>query len=221
MDVQTWAMSPATFGSLSLPFDGGPFAPPRRWSLRTLLASPVGALDGASVFGRRTTRTDSPAVTRQHDDFDQFFVENYGPLVRSLTFITGDATLAEDAVQDAFQRAFVRWNRIRRYDAPVTWVRRVAINRSRDLLRSEKRRRRNEERAAVDEVVHDEAADDDLARLFADLPERQRTAMALYYLDGLSVEQVAATMGISTGAVKYHMNQGREKLRPLLERDRS
>ncbi len=213
MGVQTWA--------IPLPFDGVLPAPPPRGRLAALLASPVGALDGASVFGRRTTRTDSSAVTRQHDDFDHFFIEHYGPLVRSLTFITGDAALAEDAVQDAFQRAYVRWNRIRRYDAPVTWVRRVAINRSRDMLRSEKRRRRNEERAATDEVVHDETPDDDLARLFSGLPERQRTAMALYYLDGLSVEQVANTMGISTGAVKYHMNQGREKLRPLLERDRS
>ncbi|MFQ5556738.1 MAG: sigma-70 family RNA polymerase sigma factor [Acidimicrobiales bacterium] len=156
---------------------------------------------------------------RHESEFETFFVANYGSLVRTLTVITGDAEMAADAVQEAFQRAYVRWGRIRRYDAPAAWVRRVAINRSRDLARSEQRRRRNEERAARPDVVEPVEPDHAIPELLAVLPHRQRTAMALYYLDGLSVEQVAATMDISDGAVKYHLNQGREKLRPLLERD--
>ncbi len=150
-------------------------------------------------------------------EFEAFFVESYGGLHRTLTVIIGDAELAADALQDAYQRAYVRWKKIRRYDAPAAWVRHVAINRSRDLIRSNDRRLRNEERAAAPDVVVDQHRDDSLLGLLRPLPERQRTAMALHYLEDLSVEQVADEMGISSGAVKYHLNQGREKIRPILE----
>jgi len=152
-------------------------------------------------------------------EFEEFFVSTYGGLLRTLTAVTGNAEMAADALQDAYQRAFVRWSKISRYDAPAAWVRRVAINRSRDLARSDSRRRANEERAADPELVVDEEVDVDneLLSLLRPLPERQRTAMALFYLDALSIDQVAEAMNISTGAVKYHLNQGREKLRPLLE----
>ena len=46
------------------------------------------------------------------------------------------ATVAEDAVQDAFERAFVHWRRIARYDDPAGWIRHVALNRLRDHLPS-------------------------------------------------------------------------------------
>jgi len=154
---------------------------------------------------------------RTSNDFDQFFMAHHASLVRSLTAITGDSELAADAVQDAFQRAYLRWGRISRYDNPVTWVRRVAINRSRDLIRSDQRRRRNEGRAAPDEAVTDPESESHLIPLLRRLPERQRVAMVLYYLEGLSVEQVADQMSLSQGAVKYHLHEGRERLRPLLE----
>ena len=53
---------------------------------------------------------------RRRDDFDEFFLTHHGPLVRTLTVITGDAELAADAVQEAFQRAYVRWRKVGRYD---------------------------------------------------------------------------------------------------------
>ncbi|MDG2026641.1 MAG: hypothetical protein P8J50_05995 [Acidimicrobiales bacterium] len=39
------------------------------------------------------------------DDFDEFFLANHAALVRTMTVIIGDAALAEDVVQEAFQRA--------------------------------------------------------------------------------------------------------------------
>ena len=73
------------------------------------------------------------------DEFDAFFDKYYPAMVRSLTMISGDGELAADAVQDAFIRAYARWDRIRRYDRPDAWVRRVAINRSRDHFRAARR----------------------------------------------------------------------------------
>ena len=173
----------------------------------------------------RFSRPSTPkvgAVTRRSridDDFEAFFVTSYPGLLRSLTAITGNGEMAADALQDAYQRAYARCGRISRYDAPAAWVRRVAINRARDLARSEERRRRNEERASVDRPASVDAEPDldDIPALLQTLPHRQRVAMALYYVEGLSVEQTADAMKLTSGAVKYHLNKGREKLRPLLE----
>jgi len=178
------------------------------------LTSPVGWV--FSTPSLAPTHTITRRMSKPND-FDQFFMDHHASLVRSLTAITGDSELAADSVQDAFQRAYLRWGRISRYDNPVTWVRRVAINRSRDLIRSDQRRRRNENRAAPDEAVVDPESESHLIPLLRRLPERQRIAMVLYYMEGLSVEQVADQMSLSQGAVKYHLHEGRERLRPLLE----
>lgn len=152
----------------------------------------------------------------RRDEFDEFFLANHAALVRTMTVITGDAALAEDVVQDAFQRAYVRWRRVRRYDQPIAWVRRVAVNRSRDVIRSEQRRRGREERVAPREAVTDPVADLDLPGVLRELSHQQRVAMTLHYLDDLSVAQVADAMNLSSGAVKYHLHEGRKNVAALL-----
>ncbi len=149
--------------------------------------------------------------------FDQVFLESYPRLVRSLTLVCrGDAEAAADCVADAFERAFVRWRRVSRLDDPVGWIRRVAINRATDGGRRLRRRDRAIERLAsttptsVDPV---EPADRSLADAVAALSPQQRAVVALFYVDDLSVADVAATMELSEGAVKYHLHQARERLR--------
>jgi RNA polymerase sigma-70 factor (ECF subfamily) len=154
------------------------------------------------------------------DDFDAFFDKYYPGMIRSLTLICGDEELAADAVQDAFIRAYARWDRIRRYDRPDAWVRRVAINRSRDHFRAARRRRSYESRAAVGESVDSaERHSDDrdqLRQALEELPRQQRTAVTLYYLEGLDVASVAQSMNISPGAVKFHLSRGRDRLAPIV-----
>jgi len=157
-------------------------------------------------------------MTRSQD-FDTFFTTHYGPMVRTLTLIGGDREAAADSVQDAFVRAHARWRRVSRYDAPAAWVRKVAINRLRDMKRSETRRQRREDRVAgapssspSDPVT----LDADLLSTVGSLPEQQKTAIALHYLEDLSVDEVAHIMGLSSGAVKYHLHEGRKKLEPQL-----
>jgi RNA polymerase sigma-70 factor, ECF subfamily len=149
--------------------------------------------------------------------FDALFRSHYGPLVRSLTLAAGDRELAADCVADAFERCYVRWRRIQRYDDPAGWVRRVAVNRLRDHARRAGRGVRAVDRLAAE---HAPAAPPDqlveLADLLAGLPTQQRVAVALRYVGGLAVAEVADAMGISEGAVKYHLHAGRERLRPLL-----
>ncbi len=152
-------------------------------------------------------------------DFDTFFTTHYGPMVRTLTLIGGDREAAADCVQDAFVRAHARWRRVSRYDAPAAWVRKVAVNRLRDVKRSDARRRRREDRvadAAPGAAAQPARLDDDLMAAVGSLPERQRIAVALHYLEDLSIGEIAQVMAISSGAVKYHLHEGRAKLEPLL-----
>lgn len=155
----------------------------------------------------------------RRDEFDEFFLAHHPALVRTMTVLTGDPHLAADVVQEAFQRAFVRWRRVRRYDQPAAWVRRVAINYSRDVIRSEQRRRGREQRVAPDEAVSDTLPDLDFVSLMDLLPDQQRVAMTLHYLEGLAVTQVADAMQLSAGAVKYHLHEGRKRIAPFLHED--
>jgi RNA polymerase sigma-70 factor (ECF subfamily) len=156
-----------------------------------------------------------PLVER---DFDAFFRQHHAPLVRALTAACGSREEAADAVQEAFTRAHQRWAKISRYDDPAAWVRRVAINRTRDAFRRAERGRR-----ATARLVHDADAvlppepPSGAVDAIAALPRQQRVAMALYYVHDLSVAEVAAAMELSEGAVKYHLNQGRASVRARLE----
>jgi RNA polymerase sigma-70 factor (ECF subfamily) len=108
---------------------------------------------------------------------------------------------------------------VQRYDDPVGWIRRVAINK----LRDESRRQGRKDKAV--QRLQGEIRDDgvewsdgaDASALLAGLPRQQRLAIALFYVEGLSVAEVASALEISDGAVRFHLHQGRARLRGLVE----
>ena len=153
--------------------------------------------------------------------FDDLFRAHYDRLVRSLTVASGDREQAADAVQEAFVKAHVRWRRIGRYDDPIGWVRRVAINQLRDDHRRTSRKRRALARLAACTPESEQPSEpDELGRLLARLPRQQRVATALYYVDGLSVAEIAATLGLAEGTVKSHLSDARQRLRAALDDER-
>ena len=164
------------------------------------------------------------SVTFPDRDFEHLFHSQYNQLVRSLTAITGNREMAQDCVQDAFIKLGARWHKIRRYDKPAAWVRRVAITRSREIVRANERRLRRERRAAsavTSSTIEDSQLIDEsltLVQLFNQLPARQRTTAALFYLGDLSIADIADTLGISRGTVRFHLSQARASLRTALER---
>jgi RNA polymerase sigma-70 factor (ECF subfamily) len=151
-------------------------------------------------------------------EFDDLFVRHFPGLVRALTVVSGNREVAADCVQEAFVRAHLRWDRVSRLDQPVAWIRRVALNLARDLHRRQVRgdRAHLQLMADLDDEIEPPEPPTDLAALLAELPLRQREALALHYVEGLSVAEVGDAMGITEGAVKFHLHQGRERLRPIL-----
>jgi len=158
------------------------------------------------------------------ENIETLFRLHYGRLVRALTLVCGDREQAADAVQEAFVKAHLRWRRLQHYDDPVGWIRRVAVNGLRDHHRRNTRKSASMDRlTSLSTTVAEEAAPDDpmsdegIMQLLSGLPKQQRLSLALFYVDGLSVAETAATLGISEGAVKFHLHQGREKLRGQLD----
>jgi RNA polymerase sigma-70 factor (ECF subfamily) len=150
---------------------------------------------------------------------DSLFRAHYGRLVRALTLASGDAELAADAVQEAFVKAHLHWRKIHRYDDPVGWIRRVAINGLRDDHRRQTRKGRALQRLAGEpqtEAVDQQDFGSDLSELLAQLPKQQRIAMALFYVDELSITEVANALELSEGAVKSYLHQGRARLRSVV-----
>jgi RNA polymerase sigma-70 factor (ECF subfamily) len=111
----------------------------------------------------------------------------------------------------------VRWRRLRHYEDPVGWVRRVAINLLRDQHRRSKRKDRALARlAAVPAAPVGGPRHDGLGELLDELPPQQRTAVALYYVEDLSVAEIATAMGLAEGSVKSHLHDARRRLRKVL-----
>jgi len=168
------------------------------------------------------------------DTLETLFRAHYGRLVRALTLVCASREMAADAVQEAFVKAHLHWGRVSRYDDPVGWIRRPRpgyprpppqgagrVPRRIQDRHARHRRRTNRECRAEQRMSNErpntlEPAIDESAQMLAGLPRQQRLAMALFYVDGMSVAEVAAAMKLSQGAVKFHLHQGRGRLRGSL-----
>jgi RNA polymerase sigma-70 factor (ECF subfamily) len=158
------------------------------------------------------------SLSAQATDVTTLFNLHYARLVRSLTVICGNPEEAADAVQDAFVKAHLKWRKISTYDDPVGWIRRVAINKVRDGHRSRVRRDRAVERMGHEVKLTSEQPDiSEVAELLSTLPKQQRAAAAMFYVEQLSVLEIAEALEVSEGAVKFHLHQARQKLRAHIE----
>jgi RNA polymerase sigma-70 factor (ECF subfamily) len=147
------------------------------------------------------------------------FLQSYTPIVQALALLGGDLAAAEDATQEAFALAWRNWSRISHYDNPGGWVRRVAINKLRNAHRSRLRGRAVTERigSEISTAASASEPDSDLIGELARLPYKQRLCAVLFYVDGLSIAEVAQALQISQGSVSQHLSRVRAALRAHME----
>jgi RNA polymerase sigma-70 factor (ECF subfamily) len=163
--------------------------------------------------------TTTPAAARGAIDFDQFFLDHHSRLIACGIAISGDLERARDAAQEALTRAYRDWDRVSTLDHPTAWVRRVLVNLLIDEGRRDRRPRAHLRAVDVHEDVR--PSDSPLLAAIRALPERQRTAVVLHYLDDLTVDDVARVMQVATGTVKATLHQARAALADALKENPS
>jgi RNA polymerase sigma-70 factor, ECF subfamily len=139
----------------------------------------------------------------------------------------GDPCLAEDAAQVAFIRAWQNLPKFQPRAAFRSWLYRIAINAALDMLRREKPTVDIDELPLVSpaEKVEAHVEQQERARQVKQamlaLPEASRAALVLREYEGLSYQEIAAALDISTGTVMSRLNYARQRLvemlNPLLE----
>lgn len=145
--------------------------------------------------------------------FEAFFREQHRSLVALGSAMTGSIESGRDLAQEALARAFKDWNRISQYERPGGWTRRVLVN-----LAIDANRRRGNERAAVSRLqpvavlLPDDPVGNAWWAAVRALPDRQCAVVTLYYLEDMSIRDVAEVLGIAEGTVKATLAKSRASL---------
>jgi RNA polymerase sigma-70 factor (ECF subfamily) len=154
---------------------------------------------------------------RDVDGFDEFYRGSRQRLLGYVYVVTGDLAEAQDAVQEAYVRAWQRWSAVAGYEDPESWVRLVATRIAVSRWRSLRSRARAYRRHGPAEPVPAPSTDTvEIVTAMRRLPAEQRTALTLYYLVGLPVADVARETGAPEGTVKARLARGRAALAGLL-----
>jgi RNA polymerase sigma factor (sigma-70 family) len=150
---------------------------------------------------------------REDGSFEAAFDELFPRAVRLANRLLNDRAAAEDVAAESLARAYARWPKVGGLPYRDGWVLKVATNLCIDRLRRR-----------VPEVWPEVVADFEdgvelrlaLNAALLTLAPRQRQAITLHYLGGLSDQEVAQALGISLGSVKTHIHRGLKGLRGRL-----
>ncbi len=180
----------------------------------------------ALTAGRGVAMTDMFGVQPWQPPTWDEVVRTHSARVYRLAFrLTGNRADAEDLTQEVFVRVFRALDNYR----PGTfegWLHRITTNLFLDLARRRARIRfealpDDAERVpgrerSPEQVYHDDNFDDDVQRALDALPPDFRAAVVLCDIEGLSYEEIAATLGIKLGTVRSRIHRGRTLLREAL-----
>ena len=162
-------------------------------------------------------------IRNKKSDIAAIYERNADMLFRlALSYLQCSAD-AQDAVQDVFAAYLKNPKNFSDTDHEKAWFVRVTINRCLDLLRRKKVRNH----IPIDEIAETLAQPDDgtaalaaeVTGYLAEIPEKNRSAVVLHYLEGYSVEEVAQMLDISVSAVKMRLSRGRDALKSVMAKE--
>src|SRR5258708_2895342 len=136
--------------------------------------------------------------------------------------ILKDRAGAEEVTQEVL---FKLWQALPHYDArasPGTWLYTIARNTCLSTSRSDSYRKTLPLDATTEPAAPPPAVitDLELAESIDRLPEIQRTAITLFYLQEKSIDEVARMLGIPDGTVKSHLHRARLALWEMMKETR-
>jgi RNA polymerase sigma-70 factor (ECF subfamily) len=159
--------------------------------------------------------------------------------VRLACYYLRDSAEADEAVQDAFVKAFSHLNSFDRTRSFEVWFTRILVNSCLDRVKARKRRLRWQVALGDGTAPYDPTAATpaggatgaspesvmlrrerarQLLLAIRQLPTRQRTVIMLSHLDGRTTREVSEMTGLSESTVRVHLFRGLRKLRTLVQR---
>ncbi len=143
------------------------------------------------------------------------------PLLRLCYAYLHDQELAKDAVQETFMKVYKNLASFDGRSSEKTWLNRIAINTCKDLRRSGWFR--HMDRTVTPEMIPERAypaaeREESITVAVMELPVRLRETALLCWLQGMTCQEAADTLGISHQAVSSRLNRARRKLQSVLER---
>lgn len=139
-------------------------------------------------------------------------MNTYGNMLFRLCLLTlGNATDAEDAVQEILIKYLQKAPVFENAEHEKAWLIRVATNQCRDMLRF-----RNRHPMVNIEEINEftgEASDSGILDALMTLPDKFRTVLVLHYVEGYSVREISHVVGKTPSAVKMRLQKGRKLLR--------
>lgn len=146
-------------------------------------------------------------------EFARRVTQMQGSLYRvAASYLRGESDRL-DAVSEAIARAWEKRGTLREEAWFATWITRILIRVCVDIQRRQKRM------TPVDTLPETPTGEDSCAALreaVDSLPQKLRTMIVLYYMEGYEVLEVARIMGTTKGAVCAGLSRAREKLRSML-----
>ena len=153
-------------------------------------------------------------------DLDRL-MEQYGSsLLRMCALYLKDADLAQDAVQETFMRAYRHFNDYRGESSEKTWLTAIAINISRNILKTAWLR--HQSRSVDIDTLPEQPAefefpDNTVLTEVMRLPAKYREVILLRYYEGLKLKEVASALELSDGRVRSRLNKANGILRDRLK----
>jgi len=153
---------------------------------------------------------------RDSTEFDAFYASTGARIMGQIYLMVGDRGRTEDAVAEAYARAWQRWATVCEHADPAAWVRTVAYRIAVSGWRRVVRRRARAELTMPALSAGNAALLEALRRL----PATQRRAIVLHHLAGLTGAQIAAEIASSESAVSAHLARGRAALAEQLDENK-
>ncbi len=148
-------------------------------------------------------------IHKDPDSFGRFYAERHRPMVSLATGLVDQRPVAEEVVQEAFQRVWLRWDSL---EQPSGYLRTAVVNGCHDELR----RRRVRRVADANFGPSTQPEQHYLVDALSSVAPRRRQALVLRFYGGHTVPEVAQAMGIPTGTAKSLIHRGLADLRGAL-----
>lgn len=163
----------------------------------------------------REPRASRAATSASRERWNELVREHQSGLLRyARQLLGGDASLAEDVVQEAFCALFRRSDDEPPIESVSAWLYRVTRNRALDVIRKESRMKQREGEAAIAEPILPEATleeaerDREISRALSQLDPRMREVLVLKIQGNRSYREIAEILELSLASVSRLVHQG-------------